>query len=207
MSETFNNLEGEKQQRILNAALQEFAEHGFDQASTNRIVKKAGIGKGMLFYYFKNKQELYRYLVKYSLDVTINRYIKKINEEERDFIERFKHASKMKMQAFADHPHVFYFMGALLLSDKDQLPKELHDEILKLQTLGNSILYEDIDYSFFRTDIDVDKAFKLIRWSMEGYQNELLNKLKGKPFTSVDMEPYWEEFDEYLEILKTSFYK
>ena len=53
--EKFNSLDEEKRQKILDAALMEFAEHGYEKASTNRIVKEAGIGKGMLFYYFKSK--------------------------------------------------------------------------------------------------------------------------------------------------------
>ncbi|MGK7378723.1 TetR/AcrR family transcriptional regulator [Planococcus sp. 1R117A] len=56
--EKFKNLENKKKQTILNAALQEFAENGYQQASTNRIVKNAGIGKGMLFYYLESKRQL-----------------------------------------------------------------------------------------------------------------------------------------------------
>nr|WP_316047273.1 helix-turn-helix domain-containing protein [Planococcus glaciei] len=40
--EKFINLDDKKKQKILDAALQEFAEHGYQQASTNRIVKKSG---------------------------------------------------------------------------------------------------------------------------------------------------------------------
>ena len=45
-----------KRQRILDAAIREFAEHGYDKASTNSIVKEAGIAKGLLFHYFGSKK-------------------------------------------------------------------------------------------------------------------------------------------------------
>ena len=57
MTSKFLNLHKEKQQRILNAALNEFANKGFDRASTNEIVKSAGISKGLLFHYFNNKKD------------------------------------------------------------------------------------------------------------------------------------------------------
>lgn len=42
-----------KQNRIINAALQEFAENGFEKASTNRIVKTAKLAKACSFTTFK----------------------------------------------------------------------------------------------------------------------------------------------------------
>lgn len=71
----FESLEESKQHKIRQAALEEFAAHGYEKASTNRIVKAAGIGKGMLFYYFTSKQELYEYLVKYSLEFIQSQYL------------------------------------------------------------------------------------------------------------------------------------
>lgn len=51
----FENLPEGKRLRILNAAAREFAQSGYDGASTNRIVEYAGIAKGALFHYFKDK--------------------------------------------------------------------------------------------------------------------------------------------------------
>ncbi|SDJ83561.1 TetR/AcrR family transcriptional regulator [Sediminibacillus albus] len=206
MTKTFSNLEETKQQRIISAALKEFAENGFEQASTNRIVKEAGIGKGMLFYYFTNKQELFHYLVQYSLNIFMDDYIKKIDISERDFIERWKQAAQLKMQAFAKYPNAINFTGMLLLSDEVQLPDYLEAKFDELRKTGYAMLYDNIDVSLFREGIDVEKAFQLIRWSIDGYQNELTNQLKGKKFSSVDFDPYWEEFYAYLDVLKTCYY-
>lgn len=63
MQDTFSNINIDKQERIKEAAFKEFAEHGYRNASTNRLVKNLGISKGSLFKYFKSKLELYTYLV------------------------------------------------------------------------------------------------------------------------------------------------
>lgn len=45
-------------QRILDAAEELFAHHGFDATPTARVAKAAGVPKGLLFYYFARKIDL-----------------------------------------------------------------------------------------------------------------------------------------------------
>lgn len=204
--EKFENLDPEKQQKILASALREFAENGYGKASTNRIVKHAGIGKGMLFYYFKNKKDLYEYLIEYSLNFIIDGYLSLVDINETDFIKRLKGAARIKMKAQLENEHVFNFMGTVMLTKDLDLPPRLQKRYEELQMQGYALLYEGIDKTLFRKDVDVDKAFNLIRWGIDGYQQDLLQRLQGKKMTKLDFEPYWDEFYEYLEILKKSFY-
>src|SRR5690625_4117058 len=102
----FNNLEPSKQKQIIDAALKEFAENGYERASTNQIVKHAEIGKGMLFYYFKNKQGLYHYLIDYAISTIEREYLKQIYMEERDFIERFSQITEVKMTYYYKNPKI-----------------------------------------------------------------------------------------------------
>lgn len=53
----------EHSEALLEAALAEFAEHGYEQASINRILAKAGMSKGQFYYHFKNKEDLYFALI------------------------------------------------------------------------------------------------------------------------------------------------
>ena len=53
MFSKFLNLKPEKQEKILEVAIREFADKGFEKSSTNEIVKGAGISKGILFHYFQ----------------------------------------------------------------------------------------------------------------------------------------------------------
>jgi TetR/AcrR family transcriptional regulator len=46
--------------RVLDAAEVVFAERGYRAATTREIAERAGIGKRMLFYYFPNKDAVYR---------------------------------------------------------------------------------------------------------------------------------------------------
>ena len=59
MNEKFYELPEEKQLYVLNAAMEVFAEYEYKKASTDLIAAKAGVSKGLLFYYFHNKKSLY----------------------------------------------------------------------------------------------------------------------------------------------------
>jgi len=55
----FLKLNAERRTGILEAAKAEFAESGFEQASYNRIIERAGLSKGAMYYYFDDKLDLY----------------------------------------------------------------------------------------------------------------------------------------------------
>jgi AcrR family transcriptional regulator len=58
-TDTFHNLPTKKRDRILEAAITEFAAHPYDAASLSNIARQAEIGKGSLYQYFENKKDLY----------------------------------------------------------------------------------------------------------------------------------------------------
>lgn len=50
---------GEARQRILEASRLEFGEHGLAGARVERIARRAGVNKQLLYYYFGSKRDLY----------------------------------------------------------------------------------------------------------------------------------------------------
>ncbi len=48
----------DKKEKILQAALELFAEEGFKPTSTSKIAKKAGVSEGLIFRHFRNKDGL-----------------------------------------------------------------------------------------------------------------------------------------------------
>ncbi len=64
----FHRLAPEQQTAILDAALDEFAAHGFRDASLNRIIASSGISKGSMYYYFDGKEDLYTHVIRAGLE-------------------------------------------------------------------------------------------------------------------------------------------
>lgn len=56
---TFTRIPADKQQRILDAAIQEFAGKGYNAASINIIARNAGISIGSMYSYFASKEDLF----------------------------------------------------------------------------------------------------------------------------------------------------
>lgn len=63
----FAKLPAAQQASIVQAALDEFATHGFHDASLNRVIDAAGISKGSMYYYFDDKEDLYGYVAQLGL--------------------------------------------------------------------------------------------------------------------------------------------
>jgi AcrR family transcriptional regulator len=69
----FHKLSAKKRQQILAAAAMEFADHGFGQASLNRIIRAAEISKGAFYYYFDDKADLYGTVMAWVVEVILPR--------------------------------------------------------------------------------------------------------------------------------------
>ncbi len=55
---THFNIMTEKQEKILQAALELFAKDGFQSTSTSKVANHAGVSEGLIFRHFKNKEGL-----------------------------------------------------------------------------------------------------------------------------------------------------
>lgn len=61
-SQTFFNLDKNKQKKLLDVAMEEFSNYSYNEVSINQIIMKAGIPRGSFYMYFKDKDDLFEYL-------------------------------------------------------------------------------------------------------------------------------------------------
>lgn len=207
ITNAFMSLDPQKQKRIINAALKEFAENGYKKASTNKIVEEAGIGKGMLFYYFESKQNLYNYLINYSINLIERNYYNLIEVNECDVLKRLEKTTRVKMQFIKRYPYIMDFFTTIYLEKFDKLNEKFKCRMDELQRKITLDVYGNIDVSLFREDIDPQSALKIIRRSVSGYDEEIQSLLRNKNLKSINFKPIWEELDEHLTTLKNAFYK
>lgn len=65
---TFRNLPGDKREKVLAAALHEFARNDYAAANLDRIAAAAGVPKGSLYQYFGSKESLYALVLSEGLE-------------------------------------------------------------------------------------------------------------------------------------------
>lgn len=61
--DTFFNLPDGKRNAVFDAAVEEFSEYMFSEASINRIVKAAKIPRGSFYQYFDGKEDVFSYVI------------------------------------------------------------------------------------------------------------------------------------------------
>ncbi len=57
----------ERREKLFAAATREFTEHGFEQASLNRIIAEVGMSKSSFYHYFANKTDLFEQIFQQAL--------------------------------------------------------------------------------------------------------------------------------------------
>jgi AcrR family transcriptional regulator len=65
-TQTFLNLPPDKRASLVSIAMDEFAIHDYQSASISRILAQAGIAKGSLYQYFRDKRDFYHHLVEHA---------------------------------------------------------------------------------------------------------------------------------------------
>ena len=207
MIEKFFKLDKEKQDRIINAAIKEFAQKGYENASTNEVVKAAEISKGALFHYFKNKKQLFLFLFDYCVEIITEEFYKKINLKEPDFFQRMHQIMQIKMELQTSFPAIFKFAEIAYLEDSSEVKMELTQRIKDLTGINTARIYEGIDVTRFRADLDLQKVLKIITWTFDQFGEEELRKARLSPGHVIDYEKVFSEAEAYFAIFKKSFYK
>lgn len=96
----------EQAEKILNVAVRLFATHRFHEARMEDISAAAGVGKGTLYRYFKDKEELYLALLERSSEQIETRMRAAVEQaiEPRAKLEALVDTI---IRYFDDNPHVF----------------------------------------------------------------------------------------------------
>ena len=210
MYQNFEKIPEDKKKIIIDVCMEEFAKKGYEKASTNSIVKNAGIPKGTLFYYFGNKKKLYFYI----LDCAIDKFITKFNQEDvklsSDLFERLTQRGLVKLKIASEEPLLYGVIYGSIINTPDNLKKEIYKIYSKLSTGNTRNIYEGIDTSKFKDGVELKKTVDLVVIFLEGFLNKYLDTFKNcaSPSESLNIvKKIGSEVQEYFEILKKGIYK
>jgi len=208
MEDVLANLDEEKRDRILNSAIEEFSLYPYDKASTNNIVKNAGISKGLLFHYFGNKKELYEKLIEFVLNKLVNDMTSQIDWEETDMFERIKNLVIVKMKLAKIYPNMFDFLIKVMTKNQTSSMENIINFYesygVDVQRLLADVYTKNIDYTLFADQTTIDKSINIIRWTLEKYSEEYLAGLND--LKAIDYVNIVTELDGYINVLKKTFY-
>jgi AcrR family transcriptional regulator len=111
----FDKLEPARRAAILTVAAEEFAEHGFEAASYNRIIERSGLSKGAIYYYFDDKEDLYVTVLKDALERLVIHVDDLSSARDADtFWREFTRWYRQSLVAFQQDPHAVALARSLV---------------------------------------------------------------------------------------------
>jgi AcrR family transcriptional regulator len=196
MNEKFFDLNREKQDRMINAALRIFAENGYRHASTDIIVKEAGISKGLLFHYFTSKMGLFSFLFDYSIRYMLFEYDRLISAKETDYFTIRREMERAKLNVLRSYPYMNEFIEKSL--------QENQIDVIETIELSKNNYLETLDRynkrgsrSALRGDISSTQLDNMIRYTVDGLTKDQIQNNSFQP----DM--LFEQICSYLDTLQT----
>lgn len=122
-SELFSRIGEEKRDRILGAAIEEFAARGFAGASVNRIAAAADISVGALYKYFATKDDLFLYIIELASQRMAD-YVDGILEEDIRLLSKIEKLLRLSQMYSQEDPSLIK-MYSMFMSESDSTRAQL----------------------------------------------------------------------------------
>lgn len=195
MNEKFFDLKKEKQDRMINGAMKVFALNGFQRASTDEMVKEAGISKGLWFHYFDNKIGLYTFVVDYAIKYMNMELSASLNADPSDFFATTYGIEEVKMLVRRSYPYVPLFLSSL---NQENSPEALSavGEYITLYRDRIRNAYEQVNREIFAPYVNGDIFDMTVSFTMKGILEE---EYAHEVF---DEERYMNRIREFLEQMR-----
>src|SRR5699024_929706 len=112
-----------------------------------------------------------------------------------------------KLHTQQNFPQVFDFLVSTKQEESPEVKEIIKQKVEHIYDKSKKKMYEQIDNSKFREEIDIEKAIEILNWTMHGFGEKGLKQINTFEHISEFGEQYLKEWGSYSEILKYSFYK
>jgi AcrR family transcriptional regulator len=106
-----------QQQKIIHSAIKIFSKKGYTKTTIEDIAKNAKIAKGLVYYYFKTKEEIYLESLN-SIRSQMKAYVDKYTKQEHNAFEKIRVRTKKILEFFSNKQDLF-----IVFAYQDQVKK------------------------------------------------------------------------------------
>ncbi|HEY8350863.1 MAG TPA: TetR family transcriptional regulator [Clostridia bacterium] len=164
----------EARERIINAAIELFSRKGYDATTVNDIAGAANVNKALIYYYFKNKQDILDFMVDSILDDAVSGMLDYIQTNIVQMVrdghldikpDRLHFANDEAINAFLQNSYKFYERVIDYVIAKKEIIRILVLESLKKGKHQNSLfrfmkfMSGNDENPFFKTISSADQDF------------------------------------------------
>ena len=196
MNEKFFHLPEEKQQRILNAGFRVFSQNSYKRSPMSEIAAEAGISKSLLFFYFRNKKELYLFLWERGAELTMEYLTAYHCYEPDDLFEMMERGMRAKFRLMELYPYMAAFAIKAFYEKDEEVRDAIHASYRShFDTKAASALGK-LDKSRFIPGLDLQYMYREMYWASEGYLWEMLQR------GGMDFEKMERDFTRLIQFWK-----
>ncbi|QOR36492.1 TetR/AcrR family transcriptional regulator [Clostridium sp. 'deep sea'] len=196
MNNTFFKISQSKQQTIINVAFKHFVKHGYENTSSNLIIKELDISNRSLIKYFSTKLELYSYLVEIASTKLLSH------------IEQHQITGKnwrQRLMSYAAIEFDFLIKNHLMYKFFNKVGSELHHPNLaslkeKLNLQANC--YLNVICKSIKLPASPNNILKKhVAFILKGYNESVISKFKVNSVTVKDKQNYLNGLQQHLEFI------
>lgn len=194
MNEKFFDLSREKQDRMINGAVEVFAKNGFKHASTDDMVKAVGVSKGLWFHYFGSKLGLYNFVYGYSVKYVILELSSILDAEERDYFEVVKQMEFTNMRIKKKYPYMLMFLAQAKKEKDAEVRAQIAEDQTFFEEKWNGFL-KNADIQSIEEKTQREKVKKLVQYTIQGILGE-------QAYDESDPETVYKEIRNQIDFIK-----
>jgi TetR/AcrR family fatty acid metabolism transcriptional regulator len=170
---------GDKHQRILDAAVQVIAEHGFFNARVSEIASRAGVADGTVYLYFKNKDHILRE----AIDTAFRNFFDRAKQEIQTVSSartQLELLARLHLETLAAHRNLAIVMQTEVRQSARFIAEFSHQHLVDYLNLVREVIRLGQDQGLFRADI----SDRLVAHCMFGALDEMVSSwvFTGRPF-------------------------
>lgn len=200
MNDKFFDLKKEKQDKMINGAMRVFAANGYKLASTDDMVKVAGVSKGLWFHYFSNKAGLYTfvadYCVKYlNMELSVN-----LIGKTQDYFEILYTVEETKAQIAKMYPYTPLMIQAMEKEDDEEIKDIAIAKLAPFTQKVNEAL-DSFSNERLKDDVSREVLDKVVKYTVNGIRE------KAYSGTEFDSDKYLSEIKEFFDMMKKVTYR
>lgn len=195
-----------RKNRILEAALQEFASKGYKKASTNTIVREAKVSKGLLFHYFISKKELYIYIFNYAVEMITTELYEGVNFADRDVLNRLYSSTVQKIESYTKHDAFTKIFEKHPMVADEEIIERTSSALFAYSSESYDKIFNNIDYFLFDEKVNVEKSLDVIRWTIDRISQDWITR-NNNIFDPEAFSELKQDIKKYLDLFRQAFYK
>lgn len=169
MNDKFFALPREKQDRIINAGFHVFSRNSYKKSPVQEIAVEAGISKSLLFFYFRNKKELYLYLWRRVEELVLETLDNSDISGTKDIFDMMYRSLKIKVTLIKDYPDIMNFSVKSYYEDDPDVRDDIRKRVNPYTNLTTNKRMPHLDPKDFKEGLDLGKMYREIYMASEGY--------------------------------------